>query len=706
MPVTRLVRQDGSGAYLDHASAFLACGAGDTVETGDSGTYTERVTIYALAGLSWVVSAGCTPEVTFYAGDTVTVNDGATGLTISGVTLDNTGPNSCLRLLGESTGLVVDGCTFTGASAIAISGAYYAPGQEVTLVDSTITCEEGLSASTFAALSISRCTIAVTLAVLRANTWQGTIDRCEIYLSEHAYLSASFAWQGTYSGPVLWSNCLVVDENTAWGAPPMLSIYDTTTPYSVLGCTFVGSGAYALGNITCIWMDVRAANLGQIDIRGNIITGFLSGLRGNAGTYTDDYNDIWGNGTDYAARTAAGAHSIYADPLFVGGGDYRLQSASPCIGASADLGLTEDLDGDPRPALGTARYDIGAYNSDFTTLDLVSATPSLLNTITATFSEAVTGADLTIPVAWNLIRVSDSATVVVTNISIVTPSSVALTTATMLQETQYQLTAPATITDLSGNPIGTRIALFTTGRFLDVYHESEQGIRVIFDAAVKQVSELESDDALNPSQYLVVRADSGWYPALLTVLPRSSTEVTLKFAGPDVRRFEFATLYVSGNIAYTGGGLFPNCSRIYEGCAEPDRPLVRAIETSVGLRDIKMPQFGPEAGTLPVLSGDYQIETPQETMKKLVIRALSLVAGEFAHAPQFGSLPKLKSSAKSSELQRISRDAKNSLMSLPNVIDAMVTTSAYNNGVLRVDATVKTKHLGTISVSWAPSGAV
>lgn len=465
MPVTRLVRQDGSGAYLDHASAFLACGAGDTVETGDSGTYTERVTIYALAGLSWVVSPGCTPTVTWYGSvNTVTVNDGATGLTISGVTLDNTGPNSCLRLLGECTGLVVDGCVFTGSRATAISGEYYAPGQDVTLVDSTITCKQALFSPTFAALSVSRCTIAVTLAVLRANSWQGTIDRCEIILSEQAYLSSALAYSGTYSGPVLWSNCLVVDENTAWGAPPMLSIYDTTTPYSVLGCTFVGVGAYdAQANIPCIWMDVRAANLGQIDIRGNIITGFATGLRGNAGTYTDAYNDIWGNGTDYAAGTAAGANSISADPLFVGGGDYRLQSASPCIGASADLGLTEDLDGNARPD-GMLRYWIGAYNaSGLVAPNVTGATPSSSRMLTVAFDSAMAGADLLDETKYTVTDVIGGGSVSVTAVALGPgATSVVLTVDAFASSTLYRVTVPATITSTGGAMIATRIADFVT----------------------------------------------------------------------------------------------------------------------------------------------------------------------------------------------------------------------------------------------------
>ena len=55
---------------------------------------------------------------------------------------------------------------------------------------------------------------------------------------------------------------------------------------------------------------------------------------------------------------------IHADPMFVGGGDYRLQSGSPCIDAGANsyidsLGVTTDLDGNPGKQGGTV--DIGPY---------------------------------------------------------------------------------------------------------------------------------------------------------------------------------------------------------------------------------------------------------------------------------------------------------------------------------------------------------
>lgn len=57
-----------------------------------------------------------------------------------------------------------------------------------------------------------------------------------------------------------------------------------------------------------------------------------------------------------------GAGNIAEDPLFVGGGDYHLTSASPCIDAGTDAGIYTDMDGDARPLL--SGFDMGADEYD------------------------------------------------------------------------------------------------------------------------------------------------------------------------------------------------------------------------------------------------------------------------------------------------------------------------------------------------------
>jgi parallel beta-helix repeat protein len=67
--------------------------------------------------------------------------------------------------------------------------------------------------------------------------------------------------------------------------------------------------------------------------------------------------------SQYQENTSKGQASIQADPRFVdpGGNNFHLQDISPAVDAGADVGSTQDLDGNSRPEGGG--YDIGVYES-------------------------------------------------------------------------------------------------------------------------------------------------------------------------------------------------------------------------------------------------------------------------------------------------------------------------------------------------------
>lgn len=79
--------------------------------------------------------------------------------------------------------------------------------------------------------------------------------------------------------------------------------------------------------------------------KNNIITGFGVGINTAA---TADHNCVYSCTTAYSGVTA-GSGSITNDPLFVGSGDYSLQTGSPCKGTGSGLGLTEGYQGVPPP---------------------------------------------------------------------------------------------------------------------------------------------------------------------------------------------------------------------------------------------------------------------------------------------------------------------------------------------------------------------
>ena len=101
-------------------------------------------------------------------------------------------------------------------------------------------------------------------------------------------------------------------------------------------------------------------------ITNTIVVGYPYAIEAfQGGTVYEDYNLYHGLGTSPFNETGGvvhtGAHSLFdLDPLFVNPGedDYHIGAGSPAINAGIDLGITEDLDGDPRvPGLPP---DIGA----------------------------------------------------------------------------------------------------------------------------------------------------------------------------------------------------------------------------------------------------------------------------------------------------------------------------------------------------------
>jgi parallel beta-helix repeat protein len=118
-----------------------------------------------------------------------------------------------------------------------------------------------------------------------------------------------------------------------------------------------------------------------------------------------DYNDVYGNDSDYVG-CAAGANDISGNPKFMGSGNFHLASTSPCIDVGDDsaAGLPSiDFEGDPRVQDGdgdtTATVDMGAdeYSpgGSHPHVFLSSSVPNLTNAdpihMTATFSKGVTG---------------------------------------------------------------------------------------------------------------------------------------------------------------------------------------------------------------------------------------------------------------------------------------------------------------------------
>ena len=104
---------------------------------------------------------------------------------------------------------------------------------------------------------------------------------------------------------------------------------------------------------------------GTVGITNTIVASHTVGISNTGGVAYQNYNLFFGNTTPYMG-TIGGTNNTSGDPKFVNpaGDDYHLSAGSAAIDAGTNVGVTSDLDGNPRP-FGSG-FDIGAYEASFT----------------------------------------------------------------------------------------------------------------------------------------------------------------------------------------------------------------------------------------------------------------------------------------------------------------------------------------------------
>ena len=155
---------------------------------------------------------------------------------------------------------------------------------------------------------------------------------------------------GEESSPTI-ANCFITGNTATDGG----GIYCDGSSPTITNCTISDNMASADGGAiycrddssptvvnTIIWGDTAGGSPDEI---------YLFPSEHHPSSITVSFSDI--------DRGWEGTGNIDADPLFVGGGDYHLTTASPCIDAGTGDGAPdEDIDGDPRPR--GCGHDIGA----------------------------------------------------------------------------------------------------------------------------------------------------------------------------------------------------------------------------------------------------------------------------------------------------------------------------------------------------------
>ncbi|HEY6042713.1 MAG TPA: choice-of-anchor Q domain-containing protein, partial [Anaerolineae bacterium] len=108
--------------------------------------------------------------------------------------------------------------------------------------------------------------------------------------------------------------------------------------------------------------DAVRITAGNVGITDTIVSSHTIGVNVSGGTGFENYNLFYGNTLNtFGMGGGSGVNDLVGNPLFVNppGDNYRLLRLSPAIDTGANVGVSVDLDGRPRPAFLT--FDIGAY---------------------------------------------------------------------------------------------------------------------------------------------------------------------------------------------------------------------------------------------------------------------------------------------------------------------------------------------------------
>jgi len=154
-------------------------------------------------------------------------------------------------------------------------------------------------------------------------------------------------------------NSSLTSVNNVIRDQPHDGIHSSNCSLAARNNTLVGNG----GNGVFLFDSSQAV------IENNIFTSNGSyGVGGETGSVPlSDYNDFWQNGQgNYGPEFAPGTHDLAVDPLFVGAGDYRLQTGSSCVDAGNPDSQYNDPDG--------SRNDMGAFGGPYST---AASTPLL-----------------------------------------------------------------------------------------------------------------------------------------------------------------------------------------------------------------------------------------------------------------------------------------------------------------------------------------
>ncbi|MFH0775680.1 MAG: right-handed parallel beta-helix repeat-containing protein, partial [bacterium] len=323
-------------------------------------------------------------------------------------------PTITVKGLGDTNTVTFDGNVTNNASisGFRITGAtdqYFLPNYGIGIYcnQGSPTITNNTISENYTGICCSYSSPFITNNTISGNSWCGIL--CDVFSSSPFITNNTIRnnWEGIFciggSSPTITNN--TISGNTYYGIDCCNSSSPSITNNTIKDNTN--------GGIFC-------NNSSSPSITNNIITGNGTTSTNYYGIYNHpdypgnpiiDYNCVWGNDsptTHNYYNCTPGINDISANPQFIGGADFHLQSTSPCIdkGSNTAHGIpNKDKDGKPR--IVNSIVDIGAYEYQGTApppSQLEITTNSLLNgQVNYIYSQVLSATGGTAPYSWSKI---------------------------------------------------------------------------------------------------------------------------------------------------------------------------------------------------------------------------------------------------------------------------------------------------------------
>ncbi|MGD0744462.1 MAG: choice-of-anchor Q domain-containing protein [Verrucomicrobiota bacterium] len=280
-------------------------------------------------------------------------------------------------VLCESTSAIISNCVITGCSATlagggaeggtvndcVLTGNQNSGADQCTLSNCTLTGNSSGWAGGGATIStLINCTLATNSALYGGGVFSCTLIGCTLQGNFSDDGGGAF---GNNDNPCELDNCTLTGNSASYGGGAEGSTLNN--------CTLVANGAsYGggadesdLSNCLIVSNSVNATGAGAFDstltnctVWGNTASDGTGGIEGCDAHNCIIFDNNWGDCTWCSLDYCCTDDPLLIDPL---GGDFHLQSNSPCVnqGNNADVASTTDLDGNSR--IFDGNVDVGAY---------------------------------------------------------------------------------------------------------------------------------------------------------------------------------------------------------------------------------------------------------------------------------------------------------------------------------------------------------